>query len=80
MNSVLPLVRPVKWTSPNAPLVAAALIALVPGSLAAQPATKVDPATVDEYVKDMFKGAPAEWQPNGRLQRPAAAPKLKLRR
>ncbi len=41
---------------------AAALIALVPGSLAAQPATKVDPATVDKYVKDMFKGAPAEWQ------------------
>lgn len=41
---------------------AAALIALVPGSVAAQSKGKVEPALVDKYVKDMFKGAPADWQ------------------
>lgn len=41
---------------------AAALMALLPAAAAAQPATKVDPATVDKYIKDMFKGAPADWQ------------------
>lgn len=41
---------------------AAALIVLVPGSLAAQSTVKVEPATVDKYVKEMFKGATADWQ------------------